>query len=353
LNRHLVRTLPLATVLLLFTVACRAEPGAEPEAPERSGTTELTTELTLGSGGTNAPDHLDAPYVVMLSLDGFRWDYMELFETPNLDRIADRGVHAPEGMTPIFPVKTFPNHYSIATGMYAENHGLVGNDFYVPAMDAYYAIGDRDAVENGAFYGGEPIWVTAEEQGMVTASYFWVGTEAPVQGIQPSTWHPFDAAVSYEQRVDSVLAWLDRPPETRPHLITFYFEETDSAGHGAPPDSPEMRTAVATVDRMVGRLLDGLEELPHGDRVYLLVVSDHGMGRFGPERSYFLPDAVEEIGEVRMLEDRIEWGEDVTILEAGPHAFLYVDGDEARRRSLRGSRSFRTSRSRATRTWTP
>jgi len=308
-KRCLTSLLPL---VLLLLAACGAEPTGGPPLDDS----------VPGSGGTNAAVHLDAPYVVMLSLDGFRWDYIDLFDTPNLDRIVETGVRADGGMVPVFPVKTFPNHYSIATGMYAENHQLVGNTFCVPEWDACYAIGDRDAVEDGRFYGGQPIWVTAEKQDMVTASYFWVGTEAPVQGIQPSTWYPFDGDVKYEQRVDSVLTWLARPPQTRPHLVTFYFEETDTVGHGFPPDSPQMRAAVARVDDMVGRFLDGLEGLGHGDEVNGVVVSDHGVGAFTAEQTYFVGDLV-------------ELGDDVNMVGSGPHSILYVDGDDERIRSLR------------------
>ena len=274
-----------------------------------------------GSGGLNQAEHLDAPYVVLLSLDGFRYDYPDIFETPNLHRIISGGVRS-QGLIPVFPVKTFPNHYSIATGMYADSHGIVGNRFYEPDFGAYYSIADRAAVEDGRWYGGEPIWVTAETQGMVSASYFWVGTEAPVMGIQPTEWSRFDPTVPYENRVDRVIEWLGRRAESRPHMITLYFEETDNVGHNVPPDSPEMIEAVGLVDRMIGRLLDGIEALPHGDEVHIVVVSDHGMGAYFADQTYFVPDL-------------IDLGEGVEMVEAGPHMIMYVDGDDARKDQLR------------------
>ncbi len=274
-----------------------------------------------GSGGVNQPVQLSKPYVVMLSLDGFRHDYLDLFSTPNLDRIADAGVRA-DGLIPVFPVKTFPNHYSIATGMYADGHGLVGNRFYDPLRDEIYSIGDRTTVEDGSWYGGEPIWVTAERQGMVSASFFWVGSEAPVAGIHPTHWRRFDGQIEYEDRVDQVLQWLALPELQRPHMITFYFEETDAVGHNYPTDSPELAAAVATVDGLIGRLLDGIEALPHASQVYVFVVSDHGMAPFLAEQTYFLGDL-------------IDLGPDVQTIEAGPHMVLYTQGDEAADRELR------------------
>ncbi|MCB0806981.1 MAG: alkaline phosphatase family protein, partial [Bacteroidales bacterium] len=128
----------------------------------------------------------DQPYVVLVSMDGFRWDYPEMVETPNFDQLAARGVRA-KSLRPCFPTKTFPNHYSIATGLYPDHHGIVLNSFFDPETERYYAIFDRKAVEDGSFYGGEPIWVTAEKQGMKAASYYWVGSEAEIDGYRPST----------------------------------------------------------------------------------------------------------------------------------------------------------------------
>lgn len=148
-------------------------------------------------------------YVIMLSMDGFRWDYAGRVHTPSLDHLAASGVTT-DYMIPAFPAKTFPNHYSMATGLYPDNHGIVNNNFYCPVLDMTYRLGDRAAVENGIFYGGEPIWVTAEKQGMRAASFFWVGLEAPVQGIQPTYWKRYQHDIPFEERIDTVIAWLER-----------------------------------------------------------------------------------------------------------------------------------------------
>lgn len=246
---------------------------------------------------------------MMVSFDGFRHDYLDLHPTPNFDRVAAAGVRA-AALVPAFPTLTFPNHYSLATGLYPTRHGLVGNAMHDPGFGATYSMRDRDAVGDGRWYGGEPIWVTAETQGMVTASYFWVGTEAPVQGVRPTRWKPYDGGVPYEARVDSVLAWLDLPPEARPHLVLLYFSAVDTAGHRHGPDSPEVAAAVAEVDAALGRLLDGLEA--RGTRANVVLVSDHGMAQPDPEQSVVVTDYV-------TLPD------DAEAMTAGPSLMLWLD----------------------------
>ncbi|MEE3196351.1 MAG: ectonucleotide pyrophosphatase/phosphodiesterase, partial [Candidatus Neomarinimicrobiota bacterium] len=172
----------------------------------------------------------DGQYVLLVSMDGFRSDYLEIADTPNFDKMSKNGVKA-EGLKPVFISKTFPNHYSIATGMYAESHGLIANSFFASDINKYYSIRDRESVENGDFYGGEPIWVTAERQGMNTASYFWVGTEASIAGVHPSIWKRYDQKVPFDDRIDSVMTWFSLPMSNRPRLVMLYFHEPDWTGH--------------------------------------------------------------------------------------------------------------------------
>jgi len=271
---------------------------------------------------TNAARFVDAPYVVLVSFDGFAWDLMERQPTPNFERVAREGVRA-DRMIPIFPTKTFPTHYSIATGMYAETHGLVGNRFWAPDLDEYYSLSDRTTVEDGRFYRGEPIWVTAERQGMVSACFFFVGSEADVGGVRPTYWKRFDASIPHEERVDQVLDWLRMPPKGRPHMITLYFEDVDGTAHTYGFDAPETAEAVARVDASLGRLLDGIEGLPHGDQVYVVLVSDHGL--------LHAPAS-----EVDLIDMDLFPG--VRLVESGPYASIFVDeGGEARRPQVRDS----------------
>ena len=229
------------------------------------------------------------PTVILISLDGFRWDYLDIAETPNLDRLAAAGVRA-EALVPIFPTKTFPNHYSIATGLYADHHGIVGNAMYDPELDASFSMRDRAAVSDSRWWGGEPIWVTAEAQGQVAAAYFWVGTDVEIAGRRPTHWKPYDGRTPNAARVRQVLEWIDLPDSKRPTLFTLYFSIVDGAGHRYGPASAQVKEAIARVDAAIGLLLDGLEDRGIWDRLNIVVTSDHGMASISPRRVIFLDD---------------------------------------------------------------
>lgn len=227
--------------------------------------------------GPNAPQQLSKPYVILVSLDGFRYDYPKRYHADHLLALAAQGASAPEGMIPAYPSITFPNHYTIITGLYPEHHGIVANSFYDPARKESYSYKDPKTVADGSWYGGTPLWVLAEQQGMRAASFFWVGSEADIQEIRPSFYLKFDGSFPNGKRVQQVLAWLHLPPEQRPHFITLYFSDTDTAGHQYGPDSPQVADAVHELDNEIGKLMDGIKEskLP----VDLIVVADHGMAK--------------------------------------------------------------------------
>ena len=243
------------------------------------------------TGCSSVRSERETPYVVMVSLDGFRWDYDSIYGTPVLDDIADKGVMAVR-LIPSFPTKTFPNHYSIATGLYPDHHGLVNNSFYAPDLDLVYRIGDRVMVSNGAFYGGEPIWITARKAGLKTASFYWVGSEAPIMGIQPDFWKPFDEEVPFSDRVDTVLTWLSLPERKRPHLVTLYFEEPDAVSHVYGPLSSETGSVVRSLDSLMGVLRDGLSKLPQAKKITLIILSDHGMAEIDTSRYNYVFDTL-------------------------------------------------------------
>ncbi|MEM6702282.1 MAG: ectonucleotide pyrophosphatase/phosphodiesterase [Acidobacteriota bacterium] len=229
--------------------------------------------------------------VILVSLDGFRWDYPELHDAPTIRALAGRGVRA-EGLVPVFPTKTFPNHYSIVTGLYTESHGIVGNNMWDPEWKARFSLGQREEVENARWWEGEPIWVTAERQGVTAATYFWPGSEAPIGGVRPTYWKKFDDAVPGNDRIDEVLAWLDLEGDERPHLVTLYFSDVDSAGHRYGPEAPETGEAVKRVDGYLARLVRGLEARGLLDETHLILTSDHGMAAMDPERVIVLEDYI-------------------------------------------------------------
>ena len=225
--------------------------------------------------GPNSEAAQNAHYVVLVSLDGFRWDYARRDNATHLLAIGKQGVWAPDGMMPSFPSLTFPNHYTIVTGLYPEHHGLVANSFYDQAKNARYAIGDQAAVTDGSWYGGTPLWSLAESQGMRTACFFWPGSEAKIAGYQPTYYLHFDNKIDDSARIEQVLAWLRLPPADRPHFITLYYNEPDHSGHEYGPDAPQTRAAIAKVDKLIGKLKERLDALSLP--VDLVVVSDHGM----------------------------------------------------------------------------
>lgn len=236
--------------------------------------------------GPNSEAAQKAHYVVLVSLDGFRWDYAKRYGANHLLAIGKEGVWAPQGMLPSYPSLTFPNHYAIATGLYPEHNGLVANSFLdeqraAEGKLARYGIGDAKAVTDGGFYSGVPLWSLAEQQGMRSACLFWPGSEAEIAGERPTDYLKFDdKGVGEEKRIDQVEAWLRRDEATRPHFITLYYSDVDHASHAHGPDAPETRAAVERVDGLVGKLkvrLDGLEVDGKKLPIDLIVVSDHGM----------------------------------------------------------------------------
>ena len=233
-----------------------------------------------------------AAQLILISIDGFRWDYLELYETPNLDRIASRGVHV-ERLKAAFPTKTFPNHYTVVTGRYPADHGIISNNIWDPDLPDRFSLGNRDAVSDGRWWGAEPIWVTAERQGVRAATYFWPGSEAEILDTRPTLWKVYDGSISDSARVDEVLGWFDRPVAEQFGFMTLYFSDVDSKGHRFGPNSEEVRDAVVAVDIQVGRLLDGLAERGLTDHVDLIVTTDHGMAETTSERVVILEDYID------------------------------------------------------------
>ena len=200
-----------------------------------------------------------------------------------------------ERLVPVFPTLTFPNHYSIATGLYPGNHGLIGNRFPSKNRDRFYNLRDREMVQDGSWYGGEPVWVAAERAGLVTAAYYYVGTEADIGGVPMTYWHAFDDSVPGTDRVDQVIDWLAMPEDKRPHLLTLYFEDVDTITHRFGPGSPESIQAIRRVDDYIDRLMRGLAQLPIADAVYLVVVSDHGQAAIRRDADAFVVEFVADL----------------------------------------------------------
>lgn len=253
----------LAASSLLFA-ACQQPPRAAAPAPQS-----------------------DAP-VVLISIDGFRWDYLKIHSAPTLARLAAEGSHATR-MTPAFPSKTFPNHYTLVTGLRPESHGIVANWFWDPALGQMFGMAKT---ETHWWDGGEPIWVTAEKQGVRAACFFWPGSEAEIRGTRPTLWRKFDKKLTCADRVDGLLAWFDLPAAQRPKFFTLYFDLVDTVGHDHGPTSPQTAAAVKEADDAIARLLAGFERRGLRD-VNLVIVSDHGMSEISTDQVIFLEDLMD------------------------------------------------------------
>ena len=228
--------------------------------------------------------------LVLISLDGFRWDYCARHpgETPNLRRLIDEGVTA-RGLIPVFPSNTFPNHYSIVTGLYPSRHGIINNQFFDPARGAVFYYNQSASARDDRWWGGEPIWITAARQGRASACSFWPGSEAAVAGLRPTYWKPYNYdGAPFEKRLDELVAWLRLPAVRRPAIVTFYLEETNTAGHRYGPGSPQLIAAIQLLDTRVGALSARLRAA--GIAANLVIVSDHGMTTCDAGRVLLLDD---------------------------------------------------------------
>lgn len=225
-------------------------------------------------------------YVVLVSMDGFRWDYAKQFNLQNLKQIAKEGVHA-KSMRPSYPSKTFPNHYSIVTGLYPDHHGIINNVFYDAQLNESFSL-SSNAKNDSRFYGGNPIWNVAEQQGVKAASFFWPGSD--IDKRNPSYFKNYDNKIPYGARIDTVLKWLQLPEKQRPHLVTLYFDEPDHTGHNFGPLSPENKKMVLKMDSIMGELSRRLDQLAIGKQINLIIVSDHGIAAISNDKKVAILD---------------------------------------------------------------
>lgn len=226
--------------------------------------------------------------VVVVSLDGFRWDYPMWYDTPFFDAMAEKGVEA--GLIPSYPSKTFPNHYTLATGLYPNNHGIIANSFLDRETGTVFSIGDPKTKSQARYWGGEPIWLTAKHQGVKTAVFYWPGSDVAIKGDHPDKYFVYDSddRLTMEQRVDGMIEEMKKADH--PQLLMGYMEEPDYSGHTFCPHGKEARKAVQDMDALMRRLYDGLMALPYADNIDFLVVADHGMAVVTPERKITVMD---------------------------------------------------------------
>ena len=274
------------------------------------------------------------PPLVLISLDGFRWDYVALHpaETPHLQQLIREGATS-KGLIPVYPSNTFPNHYSIVTGLYPSHHGIINNEMFDPVSQSFFHYNRPESAHDSRWWGGEPIWITAIKQGHPSACSFWPGSEAEIGGVRPTYWKLWDYKIPFETRLDELAGWLKLPVEQRPAVITFYLEETNSAGHKFGPDSPELAAAVKLLDEHVGAIQARLRN--PNNPVNLVIVSDHGMADISTDHVVVLDDYLDpaflqvdffgSVAGLRPLDGNAP--SVVQALSALPHAKAYLSKD--------------------------
>jgi len=249
---------------------------------------DTTQQITPGR--FNSSDAQKKPYVILISIDGLRSDFVEKYHAKSLQAYGKSGIIA-DYMTSVFPSLTFPNHYSIVTGLYPAHHGLVDNTFFDEKANATYTMSNKKMVADPYWYGGTPLWVLAEKQQMVTASFYWVASEAPIGNTKPSYYYNYNDKIKIEKRIAKIKEWLSLPEKTRPHLITFYMPEVDDAAHNFGPDSKQAEAAVQYIDGVIKQMNEavGSLNLP----VNYILVSDHGMALVDSQNPIRLPKSVD------------------------------------------------------------
>jgi predicted AlkP superfamily pyrophosphatase or phosphodiesterase len=249
----------------------------------------------------NALNRAQKDLVILVSIDGFRNDYLGRGLTPNLLALAQQGTVAKK-FEPVFPTITFPNHFALITGRYPDHNGIVNNTMYDPSKTVQvFRLSDRHAIENPLWWNeGIPLWVTLNRQGKRSSTLFWVGSESPIQGIQPNDWLSYDHGLSSLDRTKQLLRWLNRDDQDRADFATLYFSEVDSKGHEFGPESPELNASLVSADQAIGELLQGLRTLGLLEKTTLVVTSDHGMAQIAPDRAVDLSTYAKELGSVRI-----------------------------------------------------
>jgi predicted AlkP superfamily pyrophosphatase or phosphodiesterase len=250
----------------------------------------VAVALVVVAAPTGPRAQTSDPIVVLVSFDGWRSDYIDRANVPNLKALAARGVRA-KAMIPSFPSLTFPNHYTLVTGLYPSHHGIVANNFVEPGFPRFSM--SAETAKDPRWWGGEPIWVTAIRQGRRAMDMFWPGSEVEIRGVRPTEFRPYDGNVPNADRVAQALAWLGLPEDRRPSFVSLYFSDVDHFGHVAGPESRDVLEAAATLDASLGQLVEGIGRLGLADRTTVVVVSDHGMSQLSYDRMIYLDDALD------------------------------------------------------------
>ncbi|XP_028676877.2 ectonucleotide pyrophosphatase/phosphodiesterase family member 1-like [Erpetoichthys calabaricus] len=238
------------------------------------------------------PPGFSQPPVILFSLDGFRSEYLErkTIKVPAIKKLKSCGV-SPSYMIPVYPTKTFPNHFTIVTGLYPESHGIIDNRMYDPSRNASFSLKDKEKFVP-SWYLGEPVWLTAKFNGLKSGTYFWPGSDVNISGSFPDKYLIFNKSKDFEERLYTILHWLALPKGERPDFYTLYLDEPDTSGHRYGPSSRQVEDALKRVDKIVEMLMDGLKQMKLHKCANIVLVSDHGMEESTCEKAVILSNFI-------------------------------------------------------------
>uniref|UniRef100_A0A8C9N943 Ectonucleotide pyrophosphatase/phosphodiesterase 3 n=1 Tax=Serinus canaria TaxID=9135 RepID=A0A8C9N943_SERCA len=235
------------------------------------------------------------PPLIIFSMDGFRAEYLETWSSllPNIEKLKTCGTHS-KYMRAVYPTKTFPNHYSIVTGLYPESHGIIDNNMYDVNLNAHFSISGEEKFKP-AWWKGQPVWLTAMSQNLKAGTFFWPGSDVPIGGTYPTLYKIYNGSIPYEERVSGILKWLDNAQPERPDIYTLYIEEPDSSGHSFGPVSAGVIKALQAADKAVEMLMDGLKQRNLHKCVNLIVLADHGMEKTFCKKLEYMTNYFKEV----------------------------------------------------------
>ena len=271
----------------------------------------------------------EKPYVLLVSMDGFRWDYLNRGLTPSINEYAAHGVRALT-LRPSFPTKTFPNHYAIITGLEPDRNGIIDNSINDRETGKIFRLGDTSAVRNPAWYLGEPLWSVLRKNDIRSASVFWPGSEVHAPERRPDYFLHYDHYMPYQKRIDQVVEWFSLPESERPHFMTLYFSAADDLGQKFGPESVEADSAIQLLDDYFSILLKTLDSLEIATSLNIIVLSDHGMTNVSKEKMINVDDILGE-------EDYVSW-------LSGPLMLMRDDQDKLYQRLKSAENHFRVYR---------
>ncbi|KAK9246887.1 alkaline-phosphatase-like protein [Lipomyces tetrasporus] len=262
------------------------KPSSSPSSSASDSSVSPLSKSLLSNG-----THDFYPTTIYISLDGYRPDYLTPEFTPVMWELYTAEYSTPF-MYPSFPSVTFPNHYTMVTGLYPSSHGIVGNTFWDPDLHEEFDYHKPDHSLDLKWWKGEPLWVTATKNGVKTGIHMWPGSEAPWGNDKPEYVDKFNGTETLDRKVQRVLGWLDQDIDSRPELILCYVPTIDSLGHQYGTVGPEINDGLKQVDDMIGAILSGIDDRNISLIANVVIVSDHGMASTSNDRLIFFDDFI-------------------------------------------------------------